>query len=366
MKSIKLILYFFCCLLFLNIFVSCEKNNPVENHNLPDGIPDWNNKEFDWIVNMNESPCWIYGDWWFPKFYLGVRDISNDGNILLIHTYDGLIFYDVNSRTIVDKLSGNFNFADYSNDGKKIIITETKSSYTFIKIYNLIDKSWFDIILPDTAEIVVPIAIWLPGDTSLVTAIMYPHDNRSHAYSVEISPPHKLKLFPTYSLSSQFFNNKAYDIKNLNTGSGDHGYYDVNLKISSIGDTSDAVGYLLPGLASGYVYNMSKSGNWLVARSRADFRNTRFSLYKSIDGLCVIDLRPNSATQYKIFRFFTDHVNALRNCCTYYDGAGGVVSKDDKYIYHEWIRMSDSTMQIVRRNIFTGEIEEISNFLKSP
>lgn len=366
MKSIKIILYLFCSLILIIIFTGCDKNNPVNENILPDGIPDWNNKEFDWLENLRELPCRKYRDWWWnPKFGISVSGISPDGNILLVFAYDGLIFYEVNSRTIVDRLYGNFNSAEYSSDGKNLVIGEMKGIYPVIKIYNLNNKSWSDIILPDTAALVGPAARWLPGDTSLVTEIMFPKDKRSHSYSIGISPPHTLKLFQSYTLGLQFYSEKAYDINNFNSGTGDFGYYDVYLKISSIGDTNDAKSYLLPGLASGYAYNMSKSGNWLVLYAQADLRNTRFSEYKYIDGLTVIDLRPNGATQFKIFRFFTDHINAVKNC-VFYSSPGGVVSKDDKYIYHEWIRMSDSTMQIVRRNIFTGEIEEISNFLKSP
>jgi hypothetical protein len=39
---------------------------------------------------------------------------------------------------------------------------------------------------------------------------------------------------------------------------------------------------------------------------------------------------------------------------------------DGKYVYHEQVRIADSMTQIVRRDVRTGKVEPISDFLTPP
>lgn len=64
-------------------------------------------------------------------------------------------------------------------------------------------------------------------------------------------------------------------------------------------------------------------------------------------------------------RVFPDATGAYRVCAEWTDGAFAM-SSTGRYLYHHWIRIADSTTQIARTDVSTGEPVVITNLHGPP
>lgn len=346
-----------------------EPGDPEDTVRLaPLGMPDWSQPQYDWIDKWDSS-CREYTymrDWWEPKFSLIVMGISPDGGTLLLRRGRGLLLYDTASRSIRTALAGGYEYASWSSDGRYIATVAGNRPV----IVDLEKDSSYALRLGDTVGMIGTTVQWLPGDSAIVVMSGGNGSASGGHFAVGIHPPHATTrlLFPRYARFGSYNGSIAYLVR-LNGGTGT-GNYDVALKLGNVGDTSTLTTFPLPGVRDFSSLRISPNGDWLAFKMDADLRGSRFheflGLTDKITSLGIIDLREDSPTRYKLYRVFPDYTHFFRVCANLFTFSEGVVSPDGRYAYHERARLSDSTVQIVRRDIATGEAVEISNFLTPP
>ncbi|MES2766415.1 MAG: hypothetical protein V4642_11125 [Bacteroidota bacterium] len=211
---------------------------------------------------------------------------------------------------------------------------------------------------------------FMPGDSSFLIGAAYLLNNaiQHDLFSVNITPPFTQKRLIVPGYSPDFKNTNYYSIDAIgyNEYTGTHS--EVRLIIGSLTDSTIKKTYKLDKInsLSKPDSRMSSDGNWLAVNVGASMSNTKYADRTSIGGLAIIDLREGSSTQYQVYRFFPDYMKGGCNCANLDYSPGMAWSADGKYLYHQQIRISDSTTQLVRREIRTGKTEEISNFLTPP
>ena len=325
---------------------------------------DWNDPRYDWIGYYLDS-CMYYAELrinWSPKFGIRVNGASPDGRTLALRTGEGLALYDIDSRSTRTIVTGLFDHVTWSSNGRYIAAArfDPPTNQEAYVIYDVARATWYHLPVPDGATSTVPYINWLAGDSLVKIGLLYPGDRHSHAYSIGIRSPHLItKLGGPYY--GQYFGKVGYLVAGLGAR--------VKLHVGPVDDTTGWHLYPLSGVEreEGFT-RISPDGRWLGFRMRVDLTGTRFDTMWGkatiLPALGVIDLRPGSRTRYQLYRIFVDYSNIHRNCG--YANNGFAWSPDGRYIYHEWVRMRDSTTQIVRRELESGRIEEISDFLDTP
>ena len=336
----------------------------------PTGMPNWNDPRYDWI-DLRDSACFefdITRSFWFAKFGFSVSDISPDGTRLLLRRGGELLLFDTATHSVRSIFQGPLENAAWSNNERFIACVRYPHGEPVV--IDLQEDRWYDLPYPDSLGLFGAGIRWLPNDSSVVIIAggKTPQTPSGH-FAIDIHPPYTVRRVNIPKISAYTFKGKQGYYLAIARNDG-KGIYDVDLRIGAIGDTVDLARYSLPGVTGYYHMRTSKDGNWLMAHIRADIRGSRFTnylkSYKDIHALGVVDMRPGSPTQYKLFRVFPDYTEDYRNCAEGYFDAAGAISPDGRYIYHERVKRSDSTTQIVKLNVVTGQAEEISNFLTSP
>jgi len=362
--------------ILLAIFITgCRQENPPSGPGdttelPPTGMPDWSDPRYDWIDSW-DSTCYEYQimrDFWYPKFGFSVSDISPDGTTLLLRRAGELLLFDIEAGSLRSVFRGSVENAAWSNNERYIACVRFPHGEPVI--IDLLEEKWYDLPYPDSLGLLSAGVKWLPDDSSIVivAAGSSPQVPNGH-FAIGIHPPFRVERLAVPQTSAYIFNRQHgyYLGASRNDGTG---LYAVELRIGKIGDTVNLERYALPGVTGFYHSRISADGNWLAFHMRADMRGTRFERYlrhyDDIHALGVIDLRPASQTQHELFRVFPDYTENYRNCAEGYFNSAGAISPDGRYIYHERIRRSDSTTQLVRLNIMSGQTEEISNFLTMP
>jgi hypothetical protein len=325
----------------------------------PTGMPDWNDPQHDWLLKRDSVCAWrdIAKDYWTPKFSFLVTDASPDGRRILLLFGDRTAIYDTTTRDIHTVFPFGCEFAEWSHDGRYIAGV---SNYPAIQqrfvLYDVVADRWQFLPLPDSTEGVNPVLHWMPGDSSILVGVNFFKSAGYH--TLQIVQPHRITK-STYTLGYRYANGQVYTIAGPSTG--------AELRVASLTDSLVWKSYSLSGLLwAGENVRISPDGNWMLFRMDADIAGSRFGSAGKVTSLGIIDLGPGSSTQYQLYRVFPDYTNTYRNCSAAWFFSGGAWSGDGKYVYHEQVRIADSTTQIVRRNVRTGKVEPVSNFLMPP
>lgn len=270
------------------------------------------------------------------------------------------MIYDTAARNVHTVFPFNCEFTTWSHDGRYITGT---SNYPVVQqsiaLYDVTTDQWTFASFADSVVDVISIGTWLPGDTALNVGIILNNAVRSYSYAMGVTSPYRLSKLP----------DPYYDAYTGTAGiavEGDN--RNVRLRIGQIGNVDSMRTYSLSaGIieAAGFS-RVSSDGNWLAFRMDADIGGSRFGFAGKVTSLGIIDLRPGSSTQYQLYRVFPDYTNTYRNCSSAWFFSGVAWSGDGKYVYHEQVRIADSTTQIVRRDVRTGKVEPVSNFLTPP
>jgi hypothetical protein len=360
----KLIIVLVVGTLFL--FYSCSnKDNPVtpQDKPYPVGIPEWNSREYDWIDSS-------YIHWWEypkpPKYAISILGCSPDGNNLIVQdlSYSKVYIFDVNNNIFKFLINGNNVQADWSKSGRLIGIG--LSSLTNLNKYIIYDwekKSYYFISAPDTFKWVSETFEWWEQDSTFLTTFMKADDKISHRYEVNIHPPYKLKIRDDLNYDFTQNNNFRYTFNN-DSSSHFHCYLEIkDLNNGTIGS------YLIPGITFPQSSILiSPDGEYLAFIGSADLTGTkRYDLFmqNGLGGNLVILKLDELSAGNLIYRFFPDYNNHYRGKFYSQYINIGAWSSDSKYFYQTYYQ-PDSTIQIVRRNIYTGNVEFLTNLKAAP
>jgi hypothetical protein len=327
------------------------------------GLVNWNDPQYGWIdsVYTHCNDYFVSQKYWSEKFWPPVLDASPDGKTILLNRGRGLVLYDITTRSVRVAVTGSFERANWSNDGRYIAAVRywTQKEKNPYVIYDVREGRPYTLPVPDSA---VPVAdiVWLPGDTTIVTWLRFPGDVKAASYAISVRPPYTIKRFSGVEYH-HYHDQQGFDL----AGDGSS----VWLRVGDYGDAAPRETYTLKGATEISDFSqLSPDGNWLAVRMWAEFPADRFPHQpnSNVTALGIVDLRPGSPTRFKFYRMFPDYTNSYRNCSQKWSFAGMAWSGDSRGIYHEWVRMSDSTTQIVRRDIENGSVEPVSNFLAAP
>jgi hypothetical protein len=332
----------------------------------PTGMPDWSDPQYGWML-VRDSICAardISSDYWDPKFGFHVWDASPDGRQILLQLGDRVGIYDTVSHDVRTVFPFTCEYAQWSHDGRYIAgVSNYSALQQRLALYDVTTDRWQFLSLPDSVDLIASIVSWLPGDTSFVVGILFNGEARSHSYNMTVAAPYSIAALPEPHFSL-FAGTTGISVE----GSG----HAVRLRTGPIGDIDGMKTYSLTnGIVEATGFSRaSHDGSWIAFRMDVDLTGSRFSHpsagANSVTSLGIIDLRPGSPTQYQLYRVFPDYTNTYRNCAVGWFFSGMAWSGDGKYVYHEQVRISDSTTQIVRRNVRTGAVEPITNFLSPP
>lgn len=366
----------YLCALFLSIWSgACGKDNPVTPGppDAPLGMPNWNDTAYTWARDF-DGLCGKYysiGSYWAPKFYFRVMDASSDGRQILVGSPGKLLVYDTATHMVRSVLPFYCTDADWSRDGRYIAAIKggMRPKSEQIVIYDVEADDWWYLPLPDTIGFINLYLQWMPLDTALLISPNFP--GMDDYATIGVQHPHAIIPFDVRSLGVVFSESEAFSIVNEYSDPNTSKAERVDLRVGAVGDTVNWRLYPMPGIFRSVGPNrLSTSGDWLAFGFDADVHGTLLSTggvaTDYLPCIGVIDLRSGSATQYKLYRVFADYTETYRNCSALWRDVGVAFSGDGKYLYHEWVRRSDSTMQIVRREIRTGRVEEMTNFLAAP
>lgn len=338
--------------------------------NAPLGLPDWTDTSYNWISTL-DSWCGPLANL-TPHVRFQVADLSPDGNRLLLQSFEKLVEYDLatgSTRTIIDAPVAS---ARWSHDGRFIVGRRTTFSVPLprqqqVFRFSVADGTWRYIPLPDSIGYINQIFHWLPGDTSILILPNFPREKG--IWSLSVVEPFGMKSVPAPGLLTTILANSYVSLMRVNRR--DFGYERVELRRGLLSDTSLYDAYRLSDVTD-VVSSMRTTANadWLAFEGMLDLTNTRLGTgnpsLDRVPAALVLDLRSGSSAS-SIYRAFVDHTNKWKHCCM--EGLETLppsVSLDGRYLYHEWLRMSDSTMQVARRDIRTGEITLLSNFQSDP
>jgi hypothetical protein len=285
---------------------------------------------------------------------------SPDGRKVLLSLGDRVAIYDTTTRDVHTVFPFGCEYVEWSHNGQYIAgVSYYPSLQQSLALYVVAEDRWQFLPLPDSTDNIPPIVSWLPGDTSLAVGFLFPSDIRSHSYDLGIKPPHAFALSPEPHFNI-FAGSTGIAVEGSNRN--------VRLRVGQIGNVDSMKTYSLStGIIAATGFNrISSDGNWMLFRMDADIGGSRFGFAGKVTSLGIIDLRPGSSTQYQLYRVFPDYTNTYRNCSAAWFFSGGAWSGDGKYVYHEQVRIADSTTQIVRRDIRTGKVVAVSNFLTPP
>ena len=358
---------------------SCKEDQPVQQppgtdttkhedttQPAPTGMPNWNDPQHDWLRTRDSICAWrdISSDYWTPKFGFHVMGTSPDGRRILLSLGGRVAIYDTTTRDLHTVFPFGCEYAEWSHDGRYIAGV---SNYPAIQqrfvLYEVATDRWQFLPLPDSVDVVAPVLTWLPGDTSIVVGILYRNEARSHSYSMVVTSPYVKTLLPDPHFDV------FGDVMGFSVDGPDR---QMRLRVGVIGNIDSMKSYpLSTGIITATGFSrISSDGNWLAFRMDADLTGSRFqkgsSVANKVTSLGVIDMRSGSSTQYQLYRVFPDYTNTYRNCSSAWFFSGVAWSGDGKYVYHEQVRIADSTTQIVRRDVRTGKVEAVSNFLTPP
>ena len=365
-KNKYLILFYFFFLLLL----SCNnKNNPITTipeKPYPSGYPDWNSKDFNWLDSCDLN---IYPEI-SPKFCIWVEESSPNGSTLLIQDIVNtrVLEFTINNESFNLLINRYIRAARWSNDGKMIGFEfNSYGKDDVLCIFNYFNKSYYYIPVPDSFKIAFGRFIWFNGDSTFITDLMGPHDKVSYPFLININTPYQFNKKVELNYRFDQFKNLRYcfsgDSINKQTGR----YYNTYLEIKNDSNISLSK-YIIPGITLAYPPRISSDGKYLAFYCETDLTNTiRYKNglgYRSFSGLGIIDLN-NLNPANIVYRFFPDFTNCLHNKSRSLLYTTGAWSVDSKYFFHSWFK-EDSTIQIVKRNIYTGNIEFLTNLKSAP
>ncbi len=348
------------------LFFRCGCDNPVapDGDAWPSGLPDWDSSEYDWIDSS-------YLDWWeypaSPKFALSIFECSPDGqNLIIQNSGNRVSTFNVNSRQFTFLISRLICNADWNSKGDVIGFGFESYDNDDVRycIFNWHTKDYYYVPAPDTFEDVSSGFKWWGSDTTFLTAFTGYHDKESHRYLVNINPPYNYEFRENLDYNFTSYKNYRYCFSgdSLNhLGRNYHTYLDVkNEKNELLGR------YRIDGLTSAWTPVISPNGRYLAFRCFADLKNTK--RYKSdmfeFGGLGIIDLQ-NLNSGNVLYRFFPDYENSMRGKFYSSSISIGSWSADSKRFYHTWY-LPDSTVQIVKRDIYSGKVTQLTDLKSAP
>ncbi len=331
---------------------------------------DWNNSEYDWAVTIVED-CKMRG-YAFSSFipHTIVRVFGATDNYLLVTVFPppvekgGLYRYDLATGELTLLWTYGADYAQLSPDGSTIALRGSIRTVAFLNPetggYTVFSGSADSI---DSFEGNGADVRWLPDSRSVLVYFTM-KDGRRETFLLSAQPPHTLtpysqrEVLYTYFTGTRelFFNQEIRGVKTY-------------IEERRIGDSTIISRTRMPkGFYSLGIFNggdVSPDGQWLAAPVRANLAMTRLSHLDIMDGLGIFDLREGSPTQYQLYRFIGDHTHFECNCLSPYDigySMNATWSADSKYLYHERLFMSDSTMQLVRYDVAADTSGVITNF----
>lgn len=345
---------------FLVLFAECDKSdNPISNtvKPYPSGFPDWNNKEFDWIDTCYPPP---FLDWRvYPKNSIILYACSPDGNALVVRNNGIVAFFSTNSHLFTGLFPGDINDADWTDNGKYVgmSLSSNDKSKNYC-IYDWTKKNYRYISIPDSFDMSDGYFRWFNGDSIFLTALNLPK-TRSYAYLVNINPPYQICRREDLSYTYEQYDNIRYDFTWKDYDNKGRGI----INILELKDTNNIVikQYAFSGLNDANFWKISPNGRYLAFYAGADITNSKRK-QEGVLGLGVIDLQNLNGDNSILYRFFPDYMNCIHNksFSLYYSNTSGTWSSDSKYFYHSYFR-EDSTVKIVKRNIYTGAIEFLTD-----
>jgi len=365
MKSYKFIILIISISI---LFLSCnKKDNPVivtpQENPYPSGLPNWNSKEFDWI----DTAYTIMGNLYIypvnPKYCFTVEGCSPDGNTLLIQQIGNpwVFTYNLNSKIFNSIINRSIAAAKWTTDGNIIGFQfESYSNNDIYYIYNLTNNNNYFIPVADTFQAVFGEYFWWQGDTTYLTGFMGPSDKISHSYLVNINAPYKMQKRDDLNYGFEPYKNRRYCFTGDSINNQTSRNFTNFLEIKN--DSNITIGkYPLPGISQPEMMRISPNGKYIAFLAWADLTNTKRyrSDFTEFYGLGIIDLQ-NLSQGNIIYRYFPDFTNRYRRNSNVNAFTLGAWSSDSKYFYHPYIR-EDTTVQIVKRNIYTGSFEFLTN-----
>ena len=348
------------------MLISCDnKNNPTipQDKPFPSGVPDWNSSEYDWIDSS-------FIHWWeypkSPKYAISILDCSPDGNNLILQdlSFSKVYSFDVNSWKFKFLIEGNNAQAEWSTSG--MLIGFGFASYNNNEkycIFNWEKRSFYFIPPPDSFNDISGTFKWWDDDSTFLTSFMKAGDKRSHIYSVEIAPPYKIQIREDLNYDFEQYNELRYSISD-DTINKFHSFLEIknNKNVTQSKNVINGVTFPQSEI------KISPNGKYLAFIGSADLTNTkRYDLFmqNGMGGNLVILKLDELSPGNLIYRFFPDYTNHYHGKFYSQYINIGAWSSDSKYFYHTFYQ-PDSTIQIVKRNIFSGNIEFLTNLKKSP
>lgn len=351
----------------LSLLYSCSnKDNPVipQEKPYPSGIPDWNSSEFDWIDSS-------YIHWWecpkSPKYAISILDCSPDGNNLIVQDLSNnkINVFNQNMKHFEFILNGLSMSADWSKSGKLIGFGfETTDNNNKYGVYNWENNNFSYIIPPNSFDWYSGTFQWWDTDSTFLTDFMKNSDPMSYPYIVNIYTPIKIQKREDLNYNFEQYKNQRYT---FNVDSIDK--FNCILEIKN--DNNIIISsYRIPGLSSAQVTSLkiSPDGKYLAFVGSADLTGTkRYDLFmqNGMGGNLVILKLDELNSGNLIFRFFPDFNNHYHGKFYSQYINIGAWSSDSKYFYHTYY-LADSTIQIVKRNIYTGNVEFMTDLKAAP
>ena len=361
----KFFKYMVLVVLLVFFFLSCsKKDNPISHQEKPylTGLPNLDSKEYDWIDSCGPTGIRDIN----PYNCFTVRGCSPDGNLLLIQqTGNPWIFtYNLNSKIFNPLLNRSIAVARWSSDGRKIgFQLDSYSNEDVYCIYHILDNSYYFIPINDSFQITFGQFLWWPGDSTFFTFLRGRIFHSSCPSIININYPYNTIIRKDLDYGFEPYKNLRYCLTGDSMNKIGR-YVTTFLEIKN--DSNIIIGkYAIPGITSAYYQRISPDGRYLACYMAADLSNTKRYKYNYFElyGLGILDLQ-NCSSGNIIYRFFPDFTNTVHNNSSVLYYTLGEWSADSKYFYHSYFK-EDSTVQIVKRDIYTGNIEYLTN-LKTP
>ncbi len=358
-------------LLLSIIILSCgSDNNPVnpQEEAYPSGIPDWNDSTFDWIDST------VIGELEYPKspkWGISAFECSPDGKDLIIQVQtkssNEILTFNLNSLGFTLLMNRIICNADWDSKGDLIgfgfnSINNRNEKYC---IYNWKTKNYYYLPIPDTFTYFSCSFKWWDSDTTFLTWFKTTNDKISHTYLMNINPPYTIQIREDLSYDFESYKNYRYCFNH------DSEPLKSNRILLIKNENNDILSsYELPGntRATSVSQAISPDGKYLAFIASADMSGTKwYQLFygNGMDNNLVIVKLDELNSGNIIYRMFPDYNNSRHWKFGNVDRNIGAWSADSKYFYHSYY-LADSTVQIVKRNIYSGKVTFLTDLKSAP
>lgn len=356
------------CLILL---IGCESGvDPEPRQSFPVGAPNWEDPSYAWISDRLNMCGPVFRT---PRTTFKILDVNARTGDILIKSGLRLYTYSPVSHSIRLVTDLDVAFAVWNTKGTLLIARVTPQvSWTeqLLVKDELHDSTWF-VPLPDSIRSSSSVVKWLPGDSTILFPAQFAKSGAVCEFrirdSVSFHPWNTTTTMRVVVQDDKVFVVQQYDINSVGK------YARIELQCQNRPSGSLSMSAVQPAIWSmKNNISLSPDGQFLASPAYLSLDNTVHDLGPGneatnwIPALIVFDVRPTSKHYGQIYRSFVDYNYGFRYCSTFFGDPGVGWSPDSKALIHEWIRERDSTMQIVRTDLETGDRTEITNWQSFP